>query len=191
MKVFSNSNYIIRKLGTYRTQYVHRMQLRTFTPNCPLEDVVDDPSRHPGDPEPNDDQAFLKNNLPHKNTNERPTLTTQEEQAEPEVIARDHVIIYYDRQHLYQQPARDTRLLESPPMVVPQPSDDPIPPSVEPFDDPIVPPTKEHQVPTTTTKQHSIQFENPTSCTYQDLLVHELQIKPALMKFMQRKSSST
>ena len=76
VKVLSNSNYIIRKLGTYRTQCVHRMRLRPFVPNSPLEDVVDDPSRQYGDPEATDDQALFNNNLPHKTVTEPPLLET-------------------------------------------------------------------------------------------------------------------
>ena len=44
VKVLSNSNYIIRKIGTLRTQCVHRMRLRPFTPNAPIEDITDNSS---------------------------------------------------------------------------------------------------------------------------------------------------
>ena len=44
VKVLSNSNYIIRKIGTLRTQCVHRMRLRPFTPNAPIEDIQDNSS---------------------------------------------------------------------------------------------------------------------------------------------------
>ena len=35
MKVLSDSNYIIRKVGTHKTQCVHRMRLRLFKPELP------------------------------------------------------------------------------------------------------------------------------------------------------------
>ena len=42
VKVLSHSNYIIRKVGTFRTQCVHRMPLRPFVPHDPIDDIDDD-----------------------------------------------------------------------------------------------------------------------------------------------------
>ena len=39
MKVLSDSNYIIRKIGTHKTQCVHRMRLRLFKPKFPIDDI--------------------------------------------------------------------------------------------------------------------------------------------------------
>ena len=39
MKVLSDSNYIIRKVGTHKTQCVHRMRLRMFKPELPIDDI--------------------------------------------------------------------------------------------------------------------------------------------------------
>ena len=39
MKVLSDSNYIIRKVGTFKTQCVHRIRLKIFKPEFPVEDV--------------------------------------------------------------------------------------------------------------------------------------------------------
>ena len=44
VKVLSQSNYIIRRSGTFKTQCVHRMRLRPFIPHDPSEDVNDDAS---------------------------------------------------------------------------------------------------------------------------------------------------
>ena len=39
MKMLSDSNYIIRKVGTHKTQCVHRMRLRMFKPEFPIDDI--------------------------------------------------------------------------------------------------------------------------------------------------------
>ena len=38
-KVLTNNNYLVRKIGTNKTQILHRMRLRQFTPRQPLPDV--------------------------------------------------------------------------------------------------------------------------------------------------------
>ena len=38
-KVLPNKNYLVRKIGTNRTQILHRMRLRQFTPRHPLSDI--------------------------------------------------------------------------------------------------------------------------------------------------------
>ena len=37
-KVLSNNNYIVRRLNTNKTQILHRIRLKKFVPNAPLED---------------------------------------------------------------------------------------------------------------------------------------------------------
>ena len=39
MKVLSDSNYTIRKVGTFKLQCVHRIRLKIFKPEFPVEDV--------------------------------------------------------------------------------------------------------------------------------------------------------
>ena len=39
MKVLSDSNYIIRQVGTFKTQCVHRIRLKLFQPDFPVKDV--------------------------------------------------------------------------------------------------------------------------------------------------------
>ena len=39
MKVLSDSNYIIRNVGTFKTHCVHRLRLKIFKPEFPVEDV--------------------------------------------------------------------------------------------------------------------------------------------------------
>ena len=38
-KVLPNNNYLVRKIGTNRTQILHRMRLRLFTPRQPISDI--------------------------------------------------------------------------------------------------------------------------------------------------------
>ena len=38
-KVLPNNNYLVRKIGTNKTQVFHRMRLRQFTPRQPLSDI--------------------------------------------------------------------------------------------------------------------------------------------------------
>ena len=38
-KVLPNNNYIVRRLGTNKTQLLHRISLRKFTPQAPLADI--------------------------------------------------------------------------------------------------------------------------------------------------------
>ena len=39
MKILSDNNYIIRKVGTFKTQCVHRIRLKTFKPEFPVKEV--------------------------------------------------------------------------------------------------------------------------------------------------------
>ena len=38
-KVLPNNNYVVRKIGTNKTQILHRMRLRQFTPRRPIPDI--------------------------------------------------------------------------------------------------------------------------------------------------------
>ena len=38
-KILPNNNYIVRRLGTNKTQLLHRIRLRKFTPQAPLADI--------------------------------------------------------------------------------------------------------------------------------------------------------
>ena len=38
-KVLPNNNYVVRKIGTKKTQMLHRMRLREFTPRQPIPDT--------------------------------------------------------------------------------------------------------------------------------------------------------
>ena len=42
VKILTQSNYIVTKVGTFRTQCVHRLRLRPFVPHDQIEDIHDD-----------------------------------------------------------------------------------------------------------------------------------------------------
>ena len=64
MKVLSDSNYIIRKVGTFKTQCVHRIRLKNFKPEFPVEDV--DISNQPvyADKNRTEDSAIFDSHIP-------------------------------------------------------------------------------------------------------------------------------
>ena len=110
IKVLTNFNYIIRKVGTFRTQCVHRMRLRPFTPNAPIPDIEEDSNRLFADPDAADDQALFNDHMPqHLYAEPAPETIDQEE------IDNEHGIIYYE----HVRKSNDQTLLqpipESPP----------------------------------------------------------------------------
>ena len=50
-KVLPNNNYLIRKIGTNKTQLLHRMRMRHFTPRQPPADITVRPQDYKSDPE--------------------------------------------------------------------------------------------------------------------------------------------
>ena len=50
-KVLSNNNYLVRKIGTNKTQVLHRMRIRQFTPRQPPADITVKPQEYKSDPE--------------------------------------------------------------------------------------------------------------------------------------------
>ena len=50
-KVLPNNNYVVRKIGTNKTQILHRMRLRQFTPRQPIPDIPTTPREWQPDPE--------------------------------------------------------------------------------------------------------------------------------------------
>ena len=50
-KVLPNNNYLVRKIGTHRTQILHQMRLRQFTPRQPITDTQVTPREWQPDPE--------------------------------------------------------------------------------------------------------------------------------------------
>ena len=50
-KVLPNNNYLVRKIGTNKTQVLHRMRMRQFTPRQPPPDITVKPQEYKSDPE--------------------------------------------------------------------------------------------------------------------------------------------
>ena len=50
-KVLPNNNYLVRKIGTNKTQVLHRLRLRQFTPRQPILDVQTTAQQWKPDPE--------------------------------------------------------------------------------------------------------------------------------------------
>ena len=50
-KVLLNNNYLVRKIGTNKTQVLHRMRMRQFTPRQPPADIPVKPQGYKPDPE--------------------------------------------------------------------------------------------------------------------------------------------
>ena len=50
-KVLPNNNYLVRKIGTDKTQVLHRMRMRQFTPRKPPADIRVNPHEYKPDPE--------------------------------------------------------------------------------------------------------------------------------------------
>ena len=50
-KVLPNNNSLVRKIGTNKTQVLHRMRMRQFTPRQPPADIIFKPQEYKSDPE--------------------------------------------------------------------------------------------------------------------------------------------
>ena len=88
VRVLTNSNHIIRKNGTLRTQCVHRMRLRPFTPNKLVSYIFDDPAHYLEDPEATNEQELFGSNI-HARINEHFTEAIPEHQ-DIEDLEPDH-----------------------------------------------------------------------------------------------------
>ena len=50
-KALPNNNYLVRKIGTNKTQVLHRMRMRQFTPRQPPAEITVKPNEYKSDPE--------------------------------------------------------------------------------------------------------------------------------------------
>ena len=50
-KALTNNNYLVRKIGTNKTEVLHRMRMRHFTPSQPPADITVKPHEYNSDPE--------------------------------------------------------------------------------------------------------------------------------------------
>ena len=206
VKVLTQSNYIVRKVGTFRTQCVHRMRLRSFVPHDPIEDVHDDASRHCSDPDAIDDQSIFNDNLPALETPPSAENTVELDTNETDTIDSEHGTIYYEHKRVHEVPPLHNPLPEtvhterahrseaenqSDEIDIPSPDHEPEQ-RIQPNKD-AASTTSSDETSQPITRNNITRFslrEAPVPETFDNFLVHELQAKPALLKFMQRKSAN-
>ena len=191
IKVLTNFNYIIRKVGTFRTQCVHRMRLRPFTPNAPIPDIEEDSNRLFNDPDAADDQALFNDQIP-----QYPHIEPAPEIVDHEEIDSQHGIIYYEHVRKLRDQTLPQPIPEGPPEICEQTCDNSAAyndthneSATETNESVTEHTTKIHNEHNHTTSRNNATRDNlrtePQPKTYQDFLVHELRVKPALLKFMQ------
>ena len=191
IKVLTNFNYIIRKVGTFRTQCVHRMRLRPFTPNAPIPDIEDDSNRLFADPDAADDQALFNDQIP-----QYPHIEPVPEIVDQEEIDSEHGIIYYEHVRKLRDQTTPQPIPEGPPETCEQTYDnsaaynDTHNESATEANESVTEHTttihNEHNH--TTSRNNATRYNlrtEPQPKTYKDFLVHELRVKPALLKFRQ------
>ena len=90
MKVLSDNNYIIRKVGTHQNQCVHRMRLRLFKPEFPIDDINVSENLYP-DTEMVEDTDIFDSNIPandevDQNENDNLDQDLVEEEPSEEIV---------------------------------------------------------------------------------------------------------
>ena len=184
VKVLSNSNYIIRKIGTLRTQCVHRMRLRLFTPNAPIEDITHDSSQYFEDPDALNEQELFDNHIPTP-VIEQPQQAIPE-QSDFEELHADHCIIYYEQQSV--EPDQNNSIPESHAETQEQYPDNTSMNSPETIN-------IEHQTNErlTTTSRNTMSRNglrhNPKPTPYPDFLMHELHTTRTLQQLLLKNRS--
>ena len=104
VKVLSHANYIVRKIGTFQTQSVHRMRLRPFVPHDTIEDVNDDANRHYSDPDGVDDQTLFNDKLPEPAHSPATEKTSESDTNEVETTDTDHGTVYNEYRQIHEVP---------------------------------------------------------------------------------------
>ena len=81
-KVLPNNNYLVRKIGTNKTQVLHRMKMRQFTLHQPPADIQVKPQEYKADPEVslNHDDLYAR---AWEYDYEQPIFDTEDKNAAP------------------------------------------------------------------------------------------------------------
>ena len=89
MKVLSDSNYIIRQVGTFKTQCVHRIRLKIFNPEFHVKDVdLRNQPKH-ADIDRTEDSDIFDSHIPTQTkTNTEPDEPETEEETPVERVIR-------------------------------------------------------------------------------------------------------
>ena len=206
VKVLTRSNYFVRKVGTFRTQCVHRKRLRPFVPHEPIEAIHDDAARHYGDPDAIDDQSIFNNNLPAPEPSSPAENTFDLDTNDTETIDYEHGTIYYEHKRVHEVPPLYNPLPETihtdrthRTETENQSGEIDTPPPDHESEQQIqsnniaTPTTSSAETSQLVTRNNITRYslrEAPVPKTFDNFLVHELQAKPALLKFLQRKSAN-
>ena len=206
VKVLLHSNYIVLKVGTFKTQCVHKLRLRPFVPHDHIEDVIDDANRHYRDPDATDDQSIFNDSLPKLEQPASTVATGELDINTFETIDAQHGMLNYERKQVHEVPplsqskpeiAHFNNTQQSESESLPEQTNTPLPHAEPENNDPVnddamsTASTSETPAPITRTDitRYSLK-EAPVPKTYDNFFVPELQAKPALVKFMQRKSAN-
>ena len=182
VKVLSNSNYIIRKTGTHKTQCVHRMRLRPFIPHDKILDIEMKESSFYPDPDAADDSKIFNENIPHTPKQDTQNLEQDSEshcESEAGVIVIEHKTVARQPQPLTEQPmsAPATHQNDIIPTEPPVEQDPPIPVHTEQPDE--LTSNSSDQVPNTRSNATRYNLRsNPQPRTYRDFLAHEISRMP-------------
>ena len=172
------------------------MRLRRFTPNAPIPDIEEDSNRLFADPDAADDQALFHDYMPkHLYVEPAPGTIDQEE------IDNEHGVIYYDLVRKSDDQTLLQPIPESPPETCEQPRDNSVvhhdtnnesaTEANESVNENTTTIHNEHNH--TTSRSNATRYSLRTELqpkTYQDFLVHELRVKPALLKLMQDRTAN-
>ena len=113
VKVLSHSYYIVRKIGTFKAQCVHRMRLRPFVPHNPIEDITGDAIRHYSDSDAVDDQTLFNDVLTELEQSTPAEITGEVGVNETENVDNEHRKIYYERKQVHDVPPLPNPLTEN------------------------------------------------------------------------------
>ena len=182
------------------------MRLRPFVPHNPIEDIHDDTSQHYSDPDAIDDQSIFNDNLPALETPPSPENTMELDTNETDTIDSEHGTISYERKRVHEVPLLHNPLPETVHTDCAHRSE------AENQSNEIDTPSPDHEpeqqvqsnndAESTTSSAETSQpiirnnitryslREAPVPKTFDNFRVHEQQAKPALLKFMRRKSAS-
>ena len=151
-------------------------------------------NRHYSDPDAIDDQVIFNKNLPDQDRTTHTDNVGHIDFNEPEALDTEHGLIYYEHGQVQVEP----RLSNPIPEIMynkttPQTErENHIPDENEQTANDVSSPTSPTETSEPTTRSNATRYslrEAPAPKTYDNFLVHELQAKQALLKFMRRKSA--
>ena len=182
------------------------MRLRPFVPHDPIEDIHNDASRHYSDPDAIDDQSIFNDNLPASETLPPAENTVELDTNKTDTVDSEHGAIYYEHKRVHEVPPLDNPLPETvhtdsthrseaeiQSNKMDTPSSDQLPEQQSHPNNDAESTASSAETPQPITRNNITRYslrEAPVPKTFDNFLVHELQAKPALLKVMQRKSTS-